>query len=162
MFRANNFRKKFIFSFIFNLCIQINTLNLHIFANKLIYSLFLRIVAKFILIILYTLLYIEKKHRHRSHLWEVSSIHRHRSHLWEVSSIHRHRSHLWEVSSIHRHHSHLWEAVAVAYSIHPQAGRSQAKPFRAAGVVRLNGDCWGFIELGNSLIINYLSSPLGC
>ena len=114
MFCANIFRKKFIFSFIFSLYIQINTLNLHIFANNLIYCLFLRIIAEFIFIILYTLLYIEKKHRRRSHLWEVSSIHhRRRSHLWEVSSIHRHRSHLWEVSSIHRHRSHLWEVSSI-------------------------------------------------
>ena len=116
MFCANIFRKKFIFSFIFSLYIQINTLNLHIFANNLIYCLFLRIIAEFILIILYTLLYIEKKHRRRSHLWEVSSIHR--RHLAPLGgSIHppppprtsgrdhpstAATSHPWEGSCLHR------------------------------------------------------------
>ena len=160
MFCANIFRKKFIFSFIFSLYIQINTLNLHIFANNLIYCLFLRIIAEFILIILYTLLYIEKKHRRRSHLWEVSSIHR--RHLAPLGGIIHPpppprtsgRYHLATAAT-----SHLWEAVA--YSIHPQAGRSQAKPFRAAGVSRLNEGSRVFPEIGISLIINYLSSPLG-
>ena len=42
-----------------------------------------------------------------------------------------------------------------------QAGGQGAVISGRRGVVRLNGDCRVSVELGISLIINYLSSPLG-
>ena len=124
-----------MFSFILNLCLQINTLNLHIFANKLIYYLFLRVVAEFMLIILYTLLYIKKKRRTASHPWETSSSHR-------------------------RTASHPPKRVG-AYSSHQPDRRAGSSHLSAAEVSRLNEGSRVFSEVGISLIINYLSSPVG-
>nr|DAQ63256.1 MAG TPA: hypothetical protein [Caudoviricetes sp.] len=51
--------------------------------------------------------------------------------------------------------------VPAAYIQTGPGRRAGGSHLRAAGVVRLNGDCRVSVELGISLIINYLSSPLG-
>ena len=51
--------------------------------------------------------------------------------------------------------------VPAAYIQTDPGRRAGGSHLRAAGVVRLNGDCRVSVELGISLIINYLSSPLG-
>ena len=51
--------------------------------------------------------------------------------------------------------------VPAAYIQTDPGRRAGGSHLRAAALVRLNGDCRVSVELGISLIINYLSSPLG-
>ena len=137
MFRANIFRKKFIFSFIFNLWLQINTLNLHIFANKLINCYKTHVTSYISFFYPYTLLYIKKHSDHLAPLGVIETTtapprtpgshrdhHRTASHPWEASRPPPH--HLTPLGVIetttapprtpgsHRDHhrtaSHLWES----------------------------------------------------
>ncbi len=112
--------KKFIYSFIFNLYIQINSLNLHIFANKLIYCVFTLFNSGSLL--LYCIPY-----------------------------------YIYRKKTVRLHH-----LVGAAAYCKPDPGRrASGSRFRAAGVSRLNEGSRVFPEIGISLIINYLSSPLG-